>query len=66
MKKQAKKGPTDPLGRAIWSREGTIRRAHEKIKTIREIAEERVSLVLKDIEKKKVLLDALKRGKLKP
>ena len=62
--KKTRKGPKDPLERSIWMRENVIRRAYTKIDEIRADAELEVQRVEKEIQKKKVLLDALKRGKL--
>jgi hypothetical protein len=60
-----RKGPVDPLARAIWSREAVIKRAEQRIKRLFEQAEADAKLIRKEIEKKKILLDALKRGQLK-
>jgi len=64
--KQKRKGPTDPLERAIWLRESVIRRAEQHIRRIYAYADEEAARIRKEIASKKVLLDALKRGKIKP
>lgn len=63
--KVSRKRPTDPLARAIWCRERSIRRAEQRITQILAEAQEDAVLIRKEIAKKKILLDALKRGKLK-
>lgn len=58
------KMPTDPLGRSIFVRERAIERMQNNITRILEEAGEKAKEVEKRIAEKKVLLDALKRGKL--
>lgn len=65
MKPRQSKIPKDPLERSIYIRERSIARMEENIRRIQESADEAKAEVRKRIAEKKVLLDALKRGKLK-
>lgn len=56
----------DPLTRSIRSRERHIENAKKRIKTIREEADADVAKIEKDIAESQILLNALKRGALKP
>lgn len=56
--------PTDPLERSIHMREKGIERMELNIQRIREAADEQIAEVRARIKEKRVLLDALKRGKL--
>lgn len=58
------KMPTDPLERSIYVREKGIERMESNIQRIREAADEQIAEVRARIKEKRVLLDALKRGKL--
>ena len=64
--KPDKRKQFDPLKRAIAAREAVIDRAELRIKKVYADAEEEANRIRKDIQKKKILLDALKRGQLKP
>lgn len=56
----------DALTRAIEARERSLRRAEDRIADIRDQAEEQIAVIKKNMAKTSVLLDALKRGALKP
>lgn len=56
----------NPLERAINLREHHIRHLRSKAERILEIANDEVSRINKMIAERQVLLDALKRGALKP
>jgi hypothetical protein len=58
--------PKSPLERSIELRQRAIQRAEEKKKEVRRIAEEKCAEIDKGIANKRVLLDALKRGAIKP
>ena len=60
------KAKMDPLARAIAGKERSIANSNRLKATIRRVAEERCEKIQKNIDKQKVLLDALKRGALKP
>lgn len=55
----------DPLTRCIESRERGIKRMRDNIARIRKDAEQRIAEVELRVREKQVLLDALKRGRLK-
>ena len=55
-----------PVERSIYSREGGIARMRENIKNIRERATQEIAEIEARIREKQVLVDALKRGNLKP
>ncbi len=63
---EAPKKRKDPVSRAIASYEGSIRRLTLKKERFRREAKRDCQEINKEIEKKKVLLAALKKGRLKP
>ena len=60
------KQPTDTLQIAIRARERSIEKQRKKIALIRRLADEDVEAIEKNVAKNEILLDALKRGALKP
>ena len=63
---KATKPVKTPLERAINSRQKGIERMRKNIADIRRKADEQIAVIQRHIEQKQVLLDALKRGALKP
>lgn len=63
MPKRVKK---DELQRAIESKERIIGRAKKSIAVIQADANARIAVIQKKIAREEILLDALKRGALKP
>lgn len=55
-----------PLERAIDIHKLVIRRHEEKIQSIREQADEDIAKIRRKISIKKILIDALEKGALKP
>jgi len=55
-----------PLERAIETSRRVIRRHEEAIEDIRRSADEEIKAIRRKIDTKKILLDALERGALKP
>lgn len=61
-----KKAKLDTLQRAIKGREAGIVRQRKRIADLRRWCEEDCAKIQRNIDKAQVLLDALKRGELKP
>ena len=61
-----KKQPMDTLTRAIKTKERVIRNNRDRIDRIMRLAKEEVALIERRIAREQILLDALKRGTLKP
>ena len=55
-----------PVERSIFSRERGIARMNQNIRRIRDEAAEKIALIQTGIREKQTLVDALKRGTLKP
>jgi molecular chaperone GrpE (heat shock protein) len=66
MANKTKKPELSQLEKAIESRERGIHRMHQNVREIEQRAAREVAEIRKRIESKQVLLDALKRGQLKP
>jgi len=63
---KAKKAEQSPLDRIIVARERGIARMEQRIKDIQAKAAADVEAIKERIAEKRVLLDAVKRGALKP
>jgi hypothetical protein len=63
---KTKKKPMSPVERAIWLHTRGIEAAKHEIAHIQECADEAIAKVKKSINKRQILMDALKSGSLKP
>jgi hypothetical protein len=66
MTKKGPKKEESPIDKAIKFRSRGIERMRERQKRILALAHDDVARIEKDIEKKQILLDAIKRGALQP
>lgn len=64
--RKVKYSELSPLERSIFSRERAILRMKQNIARIRQDADGEINATESRIKEKQILLDALKRGRLKP
>lgn len=63
---KTKKKAMSPIERAIWLHARGIEKSRDEIARIQERADEAIAKVKKSINKRQILMDALKSGSLKP